>query len=186
MNGGNSVKRPAYDSGVVHPCACATPARLRYPSFDRVTSPSSLEDSPSYRINDSTGCDVCLSVVSPRRGNPIASIFSFGGGHEPNSEGGDFLSNMYNSPLINNRQGKVGRHCVSIDKHQTRLHLNGLKKPPVLQRRMHEDEKKTETVSGSSSTQVLTYMRVACTDTHVMWARLLGDTVRPCGVTSQR
>ncbi|XP_011349699.1 uncharacterized protein LOC105286443 isoform X2 [Ooceraea biroi] len=66
------------------------------------------------------------------------------------------------------------------------LHLNGLKKPPVLQRRMHEDEKKTETVSGSSSTQVLTYMRVACTDTHVMWARLLGDTVRPCGVTSQR
>ncbi|KYN08026.1 hypothetical protein ALC62_00871 [Cyphomyrmex costatus] len=28
------------------------------------------------------------------------------------------------------------------------------------------------TVSGSSSTQVLTDMRVACTDTHVMWARL--------------
>jgi len=41
----------------------------------------------------------------------------------------------------------------------------------VLRTRMHENEKK-ETVSGSSSTQVLTYMRVACTDTHVMWARL--------------
>ncbi|KAL0121451.1 hypothetical protein PUN28_006752 [Cardiocondyla obscurior] len=65
---------------------------------------------------------------------------------------------------INNRRSQVGQNIASSIR---------VIKIEIFSREAMKKDTRRATVSGSSSTQVLTtYMRVACTDTHVMWARL--------------
>lgn len=67
--------------------------QLDYPSFDRVTSPSSSEDSSSYWINDKTGC-ATLTIVYPAAEILITSIFFFGDGSNLNTESSASLLNI--------------------------------------------------------------------------------------------